>query len=76
VSGPRHTGGEAIRHATAESPTERRLSPTDGTRRHGPMLSDCVIPGCGTLTMGGTCVKHDTPLSVTFARGRTHVPVP
>jgi hypothetical protein len=54
---------------------EGRLVPSDGTRRHGPMLSDCVIPGCGTLTMGGTCVKHDSPLPVAFPRGRVHVPL-
>jgi hypothetical protein len=45
---------------------------THAPRRHGPMLSDCVIPGCGKLTMGGTCVEHDSPASVTFPRGRPH----
>lgn len=45
---------------------------SSAARRHGPMLSDCVIPGCGKLTMGGTCVEHDPPVSVTFPRGRPH----
>ena len=40
-----------------------------------PMLSSCVTPGCSTLTMGGTCVEHDVPLSIVFPRGRPHVPV-
>ena len=40
-----------------------------------PMLSSCVTPGCRTLTMGGTCVEHDVPLSIVFPRGRPHVPV-
>jgi hypothetical protein len=43
--------------------------------RRAPMLSSCVTPGCGTLTMGGTCVEHDVPLSIVFPRGRPHVPV-
>ena len=76
MSGRRPTGGEAIGQTATGPPMEGRLVPSDGTRRHGPMLSDCVIPGCGTLTMGGTCVKHDAPLPVTFARGRAHVSVP
>ena len=24
-----------------------------------PMLSVCPVPGCSSLTMGGTCVAHD-----------------
>ena len=40
-----------------------------------PMLPSCVTPGCSTLTMGGTCVEHDVPLSIVFPRGRPHVPV-
>lgn len=47
----------------------------DAIRRHGPVLSACLIPGCSTLTMGGTCVEHDPPASVTFPRGRPHVAV-
>ena len=30
-------------------------------------------PGCSTLTMGGTCVEHDPPVTVTFTRGRPYV---
>jgi hypothetical protein len=37
------------------------------------MLSVCTEPGCSTLTMGGTCVEHDPPVTVTFARGRPYV---
>lgn len=37
------------------------------------MLSVCVIPGCGRLTMGGTCVEHDSPVSIVFPRGRPYV---
>jgi hypothetical protein len=37
------------------------------------MLSVCTEPGCATLTMGGTCVEHDPPVTVTFARGRPYV---
>jgi len=37
------------------------------------MLSVCVIPGCGRLTMGGTCVDHDAPVSIVFPRGRPYV---
>lgn len=42
-------------------------------RPHGSMLSVCPEPGCTTLTMGGTCVAHDPPMTVTFARGRPYV---
>lgn len=35
-----------------------------------PMLTVCPVPGCTTLTMGGTCVEHDAPVTVTFPRGR------
>ena len=48
------------------------ILPSDTTSRYGPMFSECVIPGCGKLTMGGTCVEHDSPVSVTFPRGRPH----
>jgi hypothetical protein len=48
------------------------ILPSDTTPRYGPMFSECVIPGCGQLTMGGTCVEHDSPVSVTFQRGRPH----
>lgn len=41
-------------------------------RPHGPMLSSCTVPGCTTLTMGGTCVVHDAPVTITFERGRPY----
>ncbi len=39
-------------------------------RPRGSMSSVCPEPGCTTLTMGGTCVAHDAPVTVTFERGR------
>src|SRR5512144_1192385 len=48
------------------------ILPSDPTPRYGPMFSDCVIPGCGKVTMGGTCVEHDSPVSVTLPQGRPH----
>jgi hypothetical protein len=42
-------------------------------RPHGSMLSVCPEPGCTTLTMGGTCVAHDPPVTVAFVRGRPYV---
>jgi hypothetical protein len=42
-------------------------------RPRGTMLSVCPVPGCTTLTMGGTCVAHDPPVTVIFERGRPYV---
>jgi len=39
-----------------------------------PMLSVCPAPGCTRLTMGGTCVEHDEPVTVSFPRGRPYPP--
>jgi hypothetical protein len=45
------------------------------TRPGGSMLVVCSAPGCTTLTMGGgTCVAHDPPVTVSYARGRPYVP--
>lgn len=44
-----------------------------GTAAPRPMLSVCPVPGCRRLTMGGTCVEHDAPVTVTFPRGRPFV---
>ena len=44
-----------------------------GTAARSPMLSVCPAPGCRRLTMGGTCVEHDAPVTVTFPRGRPFV---
>ena len=41
---------------------------------HRPLLSRCPVPGCGTVTMGGTCVDHDVPVATIFPRGRPFVP--
>lgn len=43
-------------------------------RRYRPLLSRCSVPGCATLTMGGTCVEHDVPVETVFPRGRPFVP--
>ncbi len=40
----------------------------------GTMLSVCPSPGCTTLTMGGTCVEHDAPVTAEFPRGRPFPP--
>ena len=40
----------------------------------GAMLSVCPVPGCTTLTMGGTCVRHDSPVKAVFPRGRPFTP--
>ena len=41
----------------------------------GSMLTTCVVPGCGTLTLGGgTCVAHDVPVKSVFPRGRPYFP--
>lgn len=45
-----------------------------GRRPLRPMLAVCPEPGCTRLTMGGTCVEHDMPVSVAFPRGRPFVP--
>jgi hypothetical protein len=41
-------------------------------RPYGSMLAVCPVPGCTTVTMGGTCVAHDPPVTVTFERGRPY----
>ena len=46
----------------------------DRVRAHGPMLALCPVPGCSTITMGGTCVEHDRPVTTVFPRGRPYVP--
>jgi hypothetical protein len=38
-----------------------------------PLLTPCTAPGCSTLTMGGTCVEHDVPVTTVFPRGRPFV---
>lgn len=43
------------------------------TRPYGPLLSTCPVPGCSALTMGGTCVAHDPPVTRTFPSGRPHL---
>ena len=55
-----------------QTPMQNESLP-DWMRAQGSMLSVCTEPGCTTLTMGGTCVEHDPPVTVTFARGRPYV---
>ncbi|HEX5583898.1 hypothetical protein [Gaiella sp.] len=45
-------------------------------RAHSPLLTPCSAPGCSTLTMGGTCVEHDVPVTTIFPRGRPYVAQP
>ena len=47
----------------------------DRVRARGPMLDVCPVPGCSTITMGGTCVAHDRPVTTVFPRGRPYVGV-
>jgi len=44
----------------------------DRVRPRGPMLDVCPVPGCSTITMGGTCVAHDVPVTTVFPRGRPY----
>jgi len=53
--------------------SRRRERPLSATMGLTQMLSVCVTPGCGRLTMGGTCVDHDVPVSIVFPRGRPYV---
>ena len=48
----------------------------DRVRPYGPMLDVCPVPGCSTLTMGGTCVEHDAPVETSFPRGRPYLGQP
>jgi hypothetical protein len=43
---------------------------------HTPLLTPCSAPGCSTLTMGGTCVEHDLPVTTVFPRGRPYIAEP
>jgi hypothetical protein len=35
-----------------------------------PIVTQCTVPGCETLTMGPLCVEHDLPVTRVFVRGR------
>ncbi len=35
-----------------------------------PIVTQCTVPGCETLTMGPLCVEHDKRLARMFVRGR------
>jgi hypothetical protein len=55
-----------------QTPMQNESLP-DWMQPRGSMLSVCPEPGCTTLTMGGTCVAHDPPVTATFTRGRPYV---
>lgn len=40
------------------------------TVRTSPMLMLCPVPGCSSVTMGGTCIKHDPAVIPVYPRGR------
>jgi hypothetical protein len=63
-------GGAAV----GQTPIPNEQLP-EWLRPRGSMLSECPMPGCTTLTMGGTCVAHDPPATVTYTRGRPFVAV-
>ena len=58
------------------SPESMQAVLLDRIRVHGPMLDVCPVPGCSTLTMGGTCVAHDVPVKTSFPRGRPYLGKP
>jgi hypothetical protein len=74
------TANESL-HAIPDSIPPRPVGPWSPERERlvtarvgkTQMLSVCVIPACGRLTMGGTCVDHDVPVSIVFPRGRPYV---
>ena len=35
-----------------------------------PIVTQCMAPGCRTLTMGPLCIEHDSHVERTFVRGR------
>lgn len=43
---------------------------TRATSRTSPMLMTCPEPGCSSVTMGGTCIKHDPVPVPDYPRGR------
>ena len=55
------------------SPEVMQVVLMNRARAHAPMLDVCPVLGCSTITMGGTCVEHDPPVTVTFTRGRPYV---
>jgi hypothetical protein len=35
-----------------------------------PIVTQCTVPGCATLTLGPLCLEHDQPTTRVFVRGR------
>jgi hypothetical protein len=66
------TGVTRALEVAAMSPEVMQAVLMDRIRVHGPMLDVCPVPGCSTLTMGGTCVEHDAPVETSFPRGRPY----
>jgi len=48
-------------------PGTRRMIARDG---RSLMLTQCSAEGCGALTLGGTCIKHDPVDAPSYPRGR------
>ena len=55
------------------SPEVMQVVLMNRARGRGPMLHVCPVLGCSTITMGGTCVEHDPPVTTVFPRGRPYV---
>jgi len=70
---PLHAIPDSITPRPVSPWSRKRERPVSATMGSTQMLSVCVIPGCGRLTMGGTCVDHDSPVSIVFPRGRPYV---
>jgi hypothetical protein len=70
------TGVTRALEVAAMSPEVMQAVLMDRIRVHGPMLDVCPVPGCSTLTMGGTCVEHDAPVKTSFPRGRPYLGKP
>jgi hypothetical protein len=37
------------------------------------LIGTCSAPGCGTLTLGTLCARHDTPVARLLPRGRPFI---
>jgi hypothetical protein len=70
------TGVTRALEVAAMSPEVMQAVLMNRIRVHGPMLDVCPVPGCSTLTMGGTCVEHDAPVKTSFPRGRPYLGKP
>jgi hypothetical protein len=58
------------------SPEVMQVVLMNRARARGPMLDVCPVLGCSAITMGGTCVEHDPPVTTVFPRGRPYMGKP